>query len=200
MLLVLFLSHAKLGHETTSTILAGIILTALANAALSLVLCIVSPNELHAFFFWFMGSFGSAQWDVLIPSIWVIAALSLAVCGFAWSMNALAIGDDFAAQVGINVRATKAALLAIASLLTAVAVSVAGTIGFVGLVVPHLVRRVVGVDHRKLLPLSAAAGAALCVSADVVARTLLAPNELPVGVVMAFIGVPVFLALLLRPA
>jgi iron complex transport system permease protein len=114
------------------------------------------------------------------------------------AMDALAIGDDFAAQVGVPVERTKGILFLLASLLTALVVSVAGTVGFIGLVVPHLARRTVGATSRALVPASALMGAALCVSADLLARTLLAPNELPVGVVTAFVGAPVFIALLFR--
>lgn len=197
---VLLLARARLSFETNATILAGVVFTSLANAALSLILSIVSPNELHTFFFWFMGSFANAEWATLGPVAILVGLLSLVVFGLSWQLNALAVGEDFAAQVGVPVERTKAALFLVASLLTALVVSIAGTIGFIGLVVPHLARLAVGVDNRRLVPLTALLGAALCVSADLLARTLLAPNELPVGVVTAFIGVPVFIALLRSPA
>jgi iron complex transport system permease protein len=196
--IVLYLSHARLSFETNATILAGVIFTSLANAALSLILSVVSPNELHTFFFWFMGSFANSEWSTLTPVAIIVGVLSVALYAFAWQMNALAVGDDFAAQVGVPIERTKTTLFVLASLLTALVVSIAGTIGFVGLVVPHLARLAIGVDNRKLIPVAALAGAALCVSADLLARTLLAPNELPVGVVTAFIGVPVFIVLMRR--
>jgi iron complex transport system permease protein len=197
--LVLFLAHARLAFETHAAIMIGVIFTALANAALSLILSVVSAYELQSFFFWFMGSFAEAEWRTLVPVAVAVAVSTAVIYAYAWSLNAIAVDEQFAAQVGVRVERTKAVLLISASLLTAFVVSIAGTIGFVGLVVPHIVRLMVGVDHRRLIPIAALAGAALCVAADLLARTVLAPNDLPVGVVTAFVGVPVFIALLRRP-
>jgi iron complex transport system permease protein len=199
-LIVLALAQARLSFETHATILAGIIFTSFANAVLSCVLSLVSPNELHVFFFWFMGSFAGAEWNTLLPVSGLMGLLALVIFALSWRLNALAMGDDFATQIGVPVERTKAGLFLTAGLLTALAVSLAGTIGFVGLVVPHLARVIAGADHRRLVPLSALLGAALCVLADVLARRLLAPNELPVGVITAFIGVPAFVVLARRPA
>jgi len=176
-----------------------VIFTALANAALSLILSIVSPYQLQSFFFWFMGSFAEAEWRTLLPASIAVAVLSAVIYAMSWNLNAIAVDEQFAAQVGVNVEVVKTVLLIAASFLTAVVVSLAGTVGFVGLVVPHMARLAIGVDHRGLLPVTALFGAALCVAADLLARTVLAPNELPVGVVTAFIGVPVFVALMRRP-
>jgi iron complex transport system permease protein len=198
--LVLLLARARLAFETNAAIMIGVIITALANAALSLILSVLSPYELQAFFFWFMGSFAEAEWASILPAAVVVIVLSAAIYALSWNLNAIAVDEQFAAQVGVNVELAKTILLVAASLLTAVVVSLAGTVGFVGLVVPHIGRLAVGVDHRQLLPVTALVGAALCVAADLLARTLLAPHELPVGVVTAFIGVPVFVALMRRPA
>ncbi|HYC59669.1 MAG TPA: iron ABC transporter permease [Thermoanaerobaculia bacterium] len=197
--LVLLLARARLAFETNAAIMIGVIFTALANAALSLILSIVSPFELQAFFFWFMGSFAEAEWRTLVPAALAIALLSGIIYAFSWNLNAIAVDEQFAAQIGVDVEVVKTVLLIAASFLTAIVVSLAGTVGFVGLVVPHMVRLAIGVDHRALIPVTALFGAALCVAADVLARTTLAPNELPVGVVTAFIGVPVFVALMRRP-
>lgn len=196
---VLFLARARLAFETNAAIMIGVIFTALANAALSLILSIVSPYELQAFFFWFMGSFAEAEWRTIVPAAAVVVVLSAVIYAYSWNLNAIAVDEQFAAQVGVHVEVVSAILLIAASLLTAVVVSIAGTVGFVGLVVPHMARLAVGVDHRRLIPVAALFGAALCVAADLLARTVLAPNELPVGVVTAFIGVPVFVALMRRP-
>ena len=147
-----------------------------------------------------MGSFAEAEWRTLVPAAAVVVVLTAVIYAQAWTLNAIAVDEQFAAQVGVHVEVAKAILLISASLLTAVVVSIAGTVGFVGLVVPHMARLAVGVDHRRLIPVAALLGAALCVAADLLARTLLAPNELPVGVVTAFIGVPVFVALMRRPS
>lgn len=197
--IVLLLARARLAFETNAAIMIGVIFTALANAALSLILSVLSPYELQAFFFWFMGSFAEAEWPAILPAAVVVLVLSALVYALSWNLNAVAVDEQFAAQVGVNVELVKTILLVAASLLTAVVVSIAGTVGFVGLVVPHMARLAVGVDHRLLIPVTALMGAALCVAADLLARTLLAPHELPVGVVTAFIGVPVFVALMRRP-
>ncbi len=195
---VLFIAHASFSFETTSTILAGIVFTSLANAMLSLMLTLIAPDELQSFFFWFLGSFASAEWGMVGPVAAVVAILSLVLMGHAWHMNAISVNEELAEQVGISVTRSKLVLYGVASLLTATVVTLAGTIGFVGLVVPHVARLAVGVDNRRLIPLAALSGAALCVISDLVARNLLAPNELPVGVVTAFIGVPVFVSLMRR--
>lgn len=195
---VLFVARARLSFDTNATIMTGVIFTSLSGAALSLILSIVSPNELHTFFFWFMGSFANAEWATLLPVAGAVTALSLIVYSCSWDMNALAVGEDFAAQVGVRVEWTKGVLFVAASLLAALIVSIAGTVGFVGLVVPHAARMAIGADHRHLVPVAAVGGAALCVAADLLARTLLAPNELPAGVVTAFVGVPVFVTLMRR--
>ena len=197
--IVLLLARARLAFETNAAIMIGVIFTALANAALSLILSIVSPYQLQSFFFWFMGSFAEAEWRTLLPASIAVAVLSAVIYAMSWNLNAIAVDEQFAAQVGVNVEVVKTVLLIAASFLTAVVVSLAGTVGFVGLVVPHMARLAIGVDHRGLLPVTALFGAALCVAADLLARTVLAPNELPVGVVTAFIGVPVFVALMRRP-
>lgn len=197
--IVLLLARARLAFETNAAIMIGVIFTALANAALSLILSVLSPYELQAFFFWFMGSFAEAEWPAILPAAMVVLMLSAVVYALSWNLNAVAVDEQFAAQVGVNVELVKTILLVAATLLTAVVVSIAGTVGFVGLVVPHMARLAVGVDHRLLIPVTALIGAALCVAADLLARTLLAPHELPVGVVTAFIGVPVFVALMRRP-
>ncbi len=196
--IVLVVAHASFSFETQATILAGIIFTSFANAVLSLLLTIVTPNQLQSFFFWFLGSFASAQWSGVVPVAIATSVLSLVIFVYGWQMNAIAVNEDLASQVGVSVVRTKLLLYGVASLLTALIVTIAGTVGFVGLVVPHLARLAVGVDNRKLIPLVALMGAALCVASDLLARTMLAPNELPVGVVTAFIGVPVFISLMGR--
>jgi iron complex transport system permease protein len=195
---VLLVSHASFSFETNATILAGIIFTSFANAVLSLLLTIVTPNQLQSFFFWFLGSFASAKWDGIVPVAVATAVLSIVIYAFGWQLNAIAVNEDLASQVGISVERTKLMLYGVASLLTALIVTIAGTVGFVGLVVPHLARLAIGVDNRRLIPLVALMGAALCVASDLLARTLLSPVELPVGVVTAFIGVPVFISLMGR--
>jgi iron complex transport system permease protein len=146
--------------------------------------------------FWLLGSVSGAKWaDLGVPA----AAVALTA---AWlltqgrSMNALSVGDDTAAGLGVNVHALRVQLLIASSLLTATVVSVAGGIGFVGLIVPHAVRLVVGPDHRRLLPVSLLAGAVFLVLVDLVTRTVDRPNEMPIGIFTAALGAPFFLVLL----
>ena len=193
MAIVLFPVKNARRWDTGFIILSGIIFSALGNAVLSLILSIISPNQLHSFFFWFMGSFASAEWSMILPSVPLILFLGIVIYLFSWNMNAISIHEDMAEQFGIRVTRTKQILFLSASFLIALAVSLAGTIGFIGLVVPHLGRLMIGADNRNLIPVVAILGAAFCVLSDLIARTVIAPAELPVGVVTAFIGVPVFL-------
>jgi iron complex transport system permease protein len=190
--IVMYLSHAKGSFESANIILAGILWSSLANALLNLMLSIVSPNQLQTFFYWFLGSLAIVEW----PSIFMIAPVVLVLSGviffLSWEMNALSVGEDVATGVGVSVIRTRMILYAGASLLTALVVSMAGTIGFIGLVVPHLARLLLGADNRTLVPAAALLGATFCVLSDLLARIMLAPAELPVGVVTAFVGVPVF--------
>jgi len=179
--------------DTYSLVLTGIIFSAFGNAVLSLILSIVSPNQLHAFYFWFMGSFASVQWSPLLSTTPIIVLLSLVIFLLSWDMNAISVNEEYAQQVGIPVLRTKLILYVSSGLLTALAVSMAGTIGFIGLVMPHLGRLLVGVDNRNLVLIVPLLGAAFCIGSDVIARLVLSPAELPVGVVTAFVGVPVFI-------
>jgi iron complex transport system permease protein len=193
MSVVLFSGQNRRFFEAGSIILMGIIFSALGNAVLSLILSIISPNQLHTFFFWFMGSFAMAEWNSILVSMPSILLLSIVIFLFSWNMNAISVNEDMARQFGIHVIRTKTVLYLSAGLLTALAVSLAGTIGFIGLVVPHLGRLMVGSDNRMLIPVVAILGASFGVVSDLIARSIIPPAELPVGVVTAFIGVPVFL-------
>ncbi len=180
----------------TSLILTGVMISAGFGAVIALLLSLSSESTLRGMLFWLMGdldtdSFPSAAAFVLLVA--VVWALRLAP-----DLNVLAHGEAPAQLLGIHVRRLRIALLIIASLATAAAVSVAGTIGFVGLVVPHAIRLWTGNDQRVLLPAALLAGGSGLVLADLVARTVMAPIQLPVGVVTALIGVPVFLYLLNR--
>jgi iron complex transport system permease protein len=180
----------------SSLVLAGVAVAALGNAATSYVQLQAGPTELRRVMFWLLGSVSGAKWaDLGVPA----AAVALTA---AWlltqgrSMNALSVGDDTAAGLGVNVHALRLQLLVASSLLTATVVSVAGGIGFVGLIVPHAVRLVVGPDHRKLLPVSLLTGAVFLVLVDLVTRTVDRPNEMPIGIFTAALGAPFFLVLL----
>jgi iron complex transport system permease protein len=182
------------GAPMTSLLLTGYALGSLLAAGLAMAMYL-SGTALRQIFAYLLGSFESASWSRLAGLLPIVVIASLLVLARARSLNGLLLGEDAAAHLGVDVRRERAILLALASLITAACVAVSGLIGFVGLVVPHVVRLVVGPNARLLLPLSALGGAVLLALADVVARSL---GEIPVGVVTALIGAPFFLFLLRR--
>ncbi len=179
-------------------LLAGVVVGAFFNAAILLVLTFSDLESFRSAIFWMMGSHAGATWNsVALLALWTLPAL-FALLVLSRALNLLSVGELTAAYLGVRVERTKRIVFAIASLLAAVSVAASGVIGFVGLVVPHAIRLAWGSDHRFLLPASALLGAAFLVLADLLARTLAAPTELPVGVVTAFVGVPFFVWLLRR--
>jgi iron complex transport system permease protein len=195
-----FLVYAlsNVGGKTTpqTLILAGVAVSLLASALLSII--IIITGDLQTIYFWLLGSFSGADWSA------VLAVLPYAILGFAIAyyyskdLNALLLGEETAYTLGVEVERVRRFLLVVASILAAAAVSVAGLIGFVGLIVPHFIRLVVGPHHKLLIPLSALSGMLVVVVADTIARSILAPIEIPVGVVMAIFGCPFFLYILRR--
>lgn len=197
--LLVFLIARYHGNWTPGRLLlTGVVIAAGWGAVISLLLAMAPAANLRGILFWLMGDFSFA--GNFMPSL-IAAACALGI-GFilARSLNILATGDQQAALLGLRVRPVRVCVYLLSALLTAVAVTTAGTVGFVGLVVPHLVRLISGRDHRSLLPGAALAGGSLLVIADTVARTVVAPRQLPVGAITAIIGVPIFLFLLGRTA
>jgi len=197
--LLVFLIARYHGNWTPGRLLlTGVVIAAGWGAVISLLLAMAPAANLRGILFWLMGDFSFA--GNFMPSI-VVTACALGI-GFvlARSLNILATGDQQAALLGLRVRPIRVCVYVLSALLTAVAVTTAGTVGFVGLVIPHLVRLISGRDHRSLLPGAALAGGSLLVIADTVARTIVAPRQLPVGAITAVIGVPIFLFLLSRTA
>lgn len=193
---------ARIGGRVpiVSVLLAGFAVSTLLGYSVSLLLFLSERLQLQLpqVYAWLLGGIGVSGWRELAligPLVIVVLVASLAL---ARPLNAFALGEEGAARLGIGVERDKRLILLTGSLLTAAAVSVSGLIGFVGLIVPHLVRMVCGPDHRLLLPASALAGAAFLVVADLLARTVVAPAELPVGIVTALVGGPFFLWLLRR--
>ncbi len=184
------------GHMAVETlILAGVVMSSFMSAILSYMLTLAGEN-LQQVIYWLMGSLGLRGSDYFIYTLPVLVVGILLLCLFGRDLNILTFGEETAGQLGISVERTKRIILLLAALLTGVAVSLAGTIGFVGLIVPHLVRLILGPDHRVLLPVSAIGGGIFLIWADLVARVAAAPVELPVGVVTAFLGAPFFMYLL----
>ena len=177
-------------------LLAGIVLAAGWSAIVTLLLTIAPERELRGILFWLMGDLGGA--NSYLPALAVLAVAIVVLAPSGRALNVMLRGPAVAQSLGVPVARTRRLLFVVASVGTAVAVTTAGTIGFVGLIVPHALRLAVGNDQRVLVPASALAGGALLVLADTLARTVIAPLQLPVGAVTAVIGVPVFVALLLR--
>lgn len=190
LVLVLYLSASGGGFSSNNLILSGIIVASILSAAISF-LKYVADEQVAVIIFWLMGSFGSRTWaDVGFTLVFV--ALGLAVfLFFSRDLNLLALGDRSAASLGVNTGRVTLVILVTASLVTAVCVSVSGIIGFVGLLVPHMMRSVTGPDNRKLLPAALLAGGILMLAADTVTRAVL-PHEIPIGVLTALIGGPFF--------
>ena len=187
---------------TTTLILSGVVFNALAGAILLLLHALLMPAKSQELLLWLMGAIVPTRLDG--PAPWV--ALTLGVGGFAWllrlapALNVLSLGDDDAASLGVSPERTRRAVLVATATVVGSAVAYTGLIGFVGLLVPHMVRFGRGADHRAVIPLSAVAGATFLVAADAVARRLFAVADtvIPVGVVTAFLGVPLFFVLLHR--
>ncbi len=187
-------------HETrvTTMLLAGIAINAIASAGVGFLQAIADDDELRDLTFWLLGSLSGATWasvGVLTP---FVLALALALPWLAASLDGLLLGEAEAAHVGVSVERVKRAAVVLAAAAVGAAVAVSGVIFFVGLVVPHLFRLLAGPNHGRLLPGAAMVGAMLVVLADVVARTVIAPAELPIGIMTAFLGAPFFLVLLTR--
>ncbi|NNF37550.1 MAG: iron ABC transporter permease [Gemmatimonadetes bacterium] len=179
-------------------LLAGVVVGAFFSAAIAMILALAEARTVRSAVLWMMGSVAGASWsDVGVAAAYTLPA-ALILLGLARPLNLLSVGEESAAYLGADVESVKRTAYVVASLVTAAGVAVAGVIGFVGLVIPHALRLVVGSDHRVLLPLSLLVGATFLVLADLGARTLLGSTEIPIGVVTAFVGVPVFLVLLRR--
>ena len=196
MLIVFGLAHGDGSWTQTRLLLTGVIVAAGCGAMVALILSIAPDQKLHGMLFWLMGDLAQATSPPLV--LGVLVAVLFVAMPFARELNLLARGPDTAQALGVQVSSLRRGVYIVASLATAAAVTQAGSIGFIGLIVPHLVRLAVGNDQRLLLPASALAGGSLLVVADTLARSLIAPQQLPVGVLTALIGVPVFLFLLAR--
>lgn len=186
--------------DTRVLLLAGVVVGAFFNAVILLMLTFASAETFRSAVFWMMGSLAGASWgaNILLAAYMAPAAVALIV--MARPLNLLAVGEETALYLGTRVERVKLASFLIASLLVAAGVAVSGIIGFVGLIVPHAVRLLWGGDHQLLLPASFLLGASFLLFADMVARTAAAPAELPVGVITALVGVPLFVMLLTRKA
>ena len=178
-------------------ILSGIAIGFLCSSLISLII-IASREQAHRIIFWTLGSMTGSSWNTVLVMLPLILIGSFVLLVNSGNLNILSTGDETAVSLGINASSLKKILLAVSSLVTAVSVCFCGTIGFVGLIIPHAVRFVTGPDHRKLMPVSALTGAIFLLLCDTAARTLFAPQEIPIGVITSLFGVPFFISLLIR--
>jgi iron complex transport system permease protein len=184
----------QLGH---ALLLAGIALSAFCSALTAGALYLAG-ERLQTLVFWLMGGLWQATWHEVLLMLPVTATALVALVSLAPAMNVALVGERSAGDLGVSVRLLEVLLLSTICAVTAVAVAVSGVIGFVGLIVPHLLRLLIGADHRGLVPASAAGGALLLLTADTLARKVAAPAEVPVGIITALVGAPVFLWFLAR--
>jgi iron complex transport system permease protein len=183
--------------QVATLLLAGIAVAAVISAVISLVMAFAG-QEIRSIYFWLLGGLAGRGWGALATSAPLVAVGAVLALTTVRDLNLMALGEERAAQLGVETERFKRRSLATGALLAAAAVSVAGVIGFVGLMTPHILRLVLGADHRRLVPASILGGAAFMVLADLAARTVRAPEEIPVGAVTALLGGPFFLYLLRR--
>lgn len=185
-------------HHVTGLLLAGVVVNAFLSALILFLTSIARSQQFYATIFWLMGNLSEEDFFVLWVGGGCIVAGLIGLFFLSPQLNIISVGVRDARSVGVAVGRVEFAAFAIAAFITAIAVSLSGLIGFVGLIIPHAVRLVFGPDHRQLLPLSGLAGAIFLVGADTIARTIVAPAQLPVGVITALLGGPFFLMLLIR--
>lgn len=196
MLLVFALAHGTGGWTPTRLLLTGVVVAAGAGSVVSVLLSLSDDAQLRGMTFWLLGDLSqAARWPWLLALVVAATALTTAL---GRTLNVLARGETQAASLGLDVRRTRMMIFLASSVLTGCAVSAAGSIGFIGLVTPHLVRLAIGADNRLVLPASALLGGVLLMSADLVSRIAIAPRQLPVGALTAVVGVPLFLILMSR--
>lgn len=195
--LVFYFAHRNGGFSIFRLLLSGLGVGLFLSSVVA-VLMLMAGEELKALIFFFLGGFASSSWDTAWISLACVPVTAVVACYFAPELNVLLLGEETAASSGVQTRRIELLYALLAALLTSISVSVAGLIGFVGLIVPHMIRIVSGSDHRTLLPLTFFCGGIFLVLCDTVARSVIAPTELPVGVVTSLLGVPIFLYLIGR--
>lgn len=197
-LLVYRLSRRHGRTDVAMLLLVGLALNALAGATTGLLTYLADDDQLRSIVFWTLGGLGGALWETVLAAAPPILIVLVLAPRLGFYLNLFALGEAEARHLGVNVEWIKRAAVLIAALATGAAVALTGPIGFIGLIVPHMVRLTIGPDHRWLIPACAFGGATLLILADLLARTLAAPAEIPVGLFTSFAGGPFFLALILR--
>ncbi|WP_432454251.1 MULTISPECIES: FecCD family ABC transporter permease [unclassified Agarivorans] len=197
-ILVYRLGTTANGTSVVMMLLAGIAIGALSGAGIGLLSYLANDQMLRDLSLWQMGSLAGASWNNILLAFITLTILTVVFCRKAKALNALLLGEAEAGHLGIDVQKLKSQLIFFTALGVGIAVSVSGLIGFVGLVVPHLVRMLLGPNHQQLIPFSGLLGAALLLMADLISRMIISPAELPVGIVTALVGAPFFIFLLLQ--
>lgn len=196
MLIVFSLSYSRQNWSATQLLLTGVVIAAGWGAMISFVLATAPAQQLKGMLFWLMGDLSDAQTPTLGFTILLLGLVSSFL--LARTLNLLLLGGTQASALGLSIKSVRISLYILGSLLTATAVTIAGSVGFIGLIVPHFIRLLIGTDHRWLIPASVLTGGSLLVISDTLARTIIAPQQLPVGILTALLGVPVFIFLLQR--
>ncbi|MBW1667320.1 MAG: iron ABC transporter permease [Deltaproteobacteria bacterium] len=196
--LVVALGTRKMGMESSTILLTGVILNAFFTAIIMFFISTASSSRLYTMLFWLFGDLSQSHYGPLAIIAPVVVAASIVLYGFSKHLNIITAGEESAVQLGVEIKKAKMACLLVVSLIIGLVVSFSGLIGFVGLIVPHLARMAFGSDHRMLIPVGSLGGAIFLIVADTLARTVISPSELPVGVITAFLGAPFFIYLLMK--
>ncbi|MCI7814752.1 MAG: iron ABC transporter permease [Lachnospiraceae bacterium] len=183
-------------NSVSILILTGSAISSLFSAGVSILKYISSSEALKNLDIWLMGGFWAANWSAVLTILPFMVACFFFTMKFAWDFNAMNAGEDIAATLGVNVKRLKNISLILVTLVASISIAFSGVIGFIGLIAPHIARSLVGVDNRKLIPESALIGALILLLSDTVARTVLLPKEIPVGIITSLIGVPFFIFIL----
>jgi iron complex transport system permease protein len=194
--LVMTIGARKIGVESTTILLTGVIINAFFTAIIMFFIAVAADDRLHTMLFWLYGDLSQSKFSQLFIIGPFVLISSIILFSFARDLNIITTGEENAAQMGVEVSRIKVAGLVIVSLTMGLVVAFSGLIGFVGLIVPHLSRMAFRSDHRLLIPVASIGGAIFLIMADTIARTIVSPNELPVGVITAFLGAPFFIILL----
>ena len=196
---LLYLFTKGFGYQgVTYMLLVGIAVNALASVGIGILTFISSDSELRGLTFWTMGSFGAANWSLVLPAIIIVVTTISLLIPYSRQLDLLQLGEPEASRLGVDVKGLKFRVIISSAIIVGISVSLSGMIGFVGLVVPHLMRLLGGVNHNYLLPASAFFGASIMIIADLLSRILIQPAELPVGLLTSAIGAPFFLWLIFR--
>lgn len=195
-ILIMSLGSRQMGSESSTILLTGVIVNAFFTAIIMFFISTTADSRLHTMLFWLYGDLSQSRYGPLALLAPVLIFVSVVLYGFSRHLNLITAGEETAFQLGVEVEKAKKICLLLVSLMIGLVVSFSGLIGFVGLIVPHLARMAFGSDHRLLIPVTSLGGAAFLIAADTLARTIISPSELPVGVVTAFMGAPFFIYLL----